>query len=93
MWACDYIYHYEAFLPLKGFELENGVSVSRMQGGREEYIFPKAKPVSGVFDFENLSFLQRAMEANSLDSIGTMGMNLAECYNLTGKEELMSLLN
>jgi rhamnogalacturonyl hydrolase YesR len=41
--------------------------------------------------FENPPFLQRAMEAGSLDSIGTMGVNLAECYNMTGNKELFHL--
>lgn len=43
--------------------------------------------------FENSSFLQRAMEVDSLDSIGTMGMNISDYYNMTGNKEALPLLN
>lgn len=39
------------------------------------------------------SFLGRGMKLDNLDSIGTMGMNLAELYKLDGREEVRDLLD
>lgn len=43
--------------------------------------------------FGESTFLQRAMELDNLDAIGTMGMCLAESYKRTGQAETLALLH